>query len=61
MIGKRLFDLGAALGGLVVLSPLLLVVVLLTRIKLGSPVFFRQLRPGLNGKPFQMYKLRSMI
>ena len=57
---KRLFDTLVALFSLVFLSPVLLVVVLLVRCKLGSPVLFRQTRPGLNGKPFEMIKFRTM-
>jgi lipopolysaccharide/colanic/teichoic acid biosynthesis glycosyltransferase len=57
---KRLFDLLLSLGGLVVLSmPLLLLWVLVHR-KLGSPVLFRQVRPGLHGRPFMMVKFRTM-
>jgi sugar transferase EpsL len=44
----------------VVIAPLLLILSLLVRIKLGSPVLFRQQRPGLYGKPFMMYKFRTM-
>jgi sugar transferase EpsL len=58
--GKRLFDLLVALCGMVLLSPLFLVVALLVRVKLGSPVLFRQRRPGLNGRPFTIYKFRTM-
>jgi len=57
---KRLFDLVAAVSGLCVLWPILLLLALLVRIRLGSPVLFRQQRPGLNGEPFYMYKFRSM-
>ena len=46
--------------GLIVLSPLLLILMLLVRLNLGSPVFFRQERPGLNEKIFRLYKFRSM-
>lgn len=57
---KRLFDFTAALFGLLALAlPLLLLIVLIRR-KLGSPVFFTQERPGLHGKPFKMVKFRSM-
>lgn len=58
---KRLFDLLVAGGALVVLSPILLIVALLVRVKLGSPVLFRQQRPGLHGQPFMMLKFRTMI
>lgn len=57
---KRLFDIAAALVALLILSPVILVVALLVRRKLGSPVFFRQTRPGLNGQPFEMVKFRTM-
>ena len=53
-------DVCLALIGLVVLSPILLVVAVLVRIKLGSPIIFKQERAGKNGKPFYMYKFRSM-
>lgn len=58
--GKRSVDLVAASTALVVLSPLLGAVALLVRARLGSPVLFRQERPGLNGEPFEMYKFRTM-
>ncbi len=57
---KRLFDLTAALLGLAALALPLLALIALVRIKLGRPVFFRQTRPGLHGRPFQMVKLRTM-
>lgn len=57
---KRLFDLIAAICGLSLLWPLLLFLALLVRIRLGSPVLFKQQRPGLYGKPFYIYKFRSM-
>jgi lipopolysaccharide/colanic/teichoic acid biosynthesis glycosyltransferase len=46
---------------LLLLSPLMLTVALLVRLKLGSPVLFRQTRPGLRGKPFTLLKFRSML
>ncbi|MGO2134773.1 MAG: sugar transferase [Marinobacter sp.] len=58
---KRLFDIAAAGGGLLLLAPVIAVVAILIRRKLGSPVFFRQTRPGLNGKPFKMVKFRTML
>lgn len=58
--GKRLMDIVLSLCALVLLSPLMLVVALLVRIKLGSPVIFRQERPGLNEKIFTLYKFRTM-
>lgn len=57
---KRLFDLVAAISGLCLLWPLLLLLALLVRMRLGSPVIFSQQRPGLHGKPFYIYKFRSM-
>lgn len=57
---KRLFDFTAALFGLLILLPVLVVVAYLVRTKLGSPIFFTQVRPGLNGKPFKMVKFRTM-
>ena len=60
MLTKRLFDILFSLGWLIAFSPLLLGVALLVRLKLGSPVFFTQVRPGKDGKPFRMVKFRSM-
>ena len=57
---KRAFDLLASTVALVVLSPLLLVLAVLVRRRLGSPVLFRQLRPGLDGEPFRILKFRTM-
>lgn len=53
-------DVFLAAAALVVLSPIILITALLVRIKLGSPVIFRQERAGRNGKPFNMYKFRTM-
>lgn len=60
MLIKRLFDVCAAGLAVSLLSPLLAVLALVVRIKLGSPVLFYQTRPGLRGKPFTMYKFRTM-
>ena len=57
---KRAFDLILTLVTAIFWLPLLLIVALIVRVKLGTPVFFRQERPGLNGKPFRMVKFRSM-
>jgi sugar transferase EpsL len=57
---KRTFDFISSLIGLTILFPILLVVSILIRINLGSPIIFTQQRPGLNGKPFKIYKFRSM-
>lgn len=59
-MSKRLFDICVSVVAIVLLSPLLLVTMLVTRIKLGAPVFFRQQRPGLHGQPFEMAKFRTM-
>lgn len=58
--GKRLFDLALAFSALIVFLPLLLCISLLVRTKLGTPVLFRQIRPGLGGRPFSIYKFRTM-
>lgn len=58
---KRPQDLLCALVALIVLSPVLLITAFLVRVKLGSPVIFKQKRPGLNGKIFTLYKFRTMI
>jgi len=60
IFGKRLFDIISSLCALAVLSPILLFVAVIVRIKLGSPVIFCQQRPGLNGKIFKLYKFRTM-
>lgn len=57
---KRVFDIVGALSGLVLLSPVLLVLALLVRRKLGSPILFTQVRPGRNGRPFKILKFRTM-
>lgn len=57
---KRLFDLLLASLALIVLGVPLLVLIWMVRTRLGSPVFFRQTRPGLHGKPFVMVKFRTM-
>ncbi|PFD42971.1 sugar transferase [Bacillus cereus] len=57
---KRLFDLFVSLSLLVFLLPLIIIVAVLVRIKLGSPIIFKQQRPGLHGVPFFLYKFRTM-
>ena len=57
---KRFFDIILSLCCIIVSSPILLVTALLVRIKLGSPVIFKQERPGLHGKIFALYKFRTM-
>lgn len=57
---KRIMDFILALAALLILSPILIIVALLVKFKLGSPVIFKQERPGLNEKIFTMYKFRTM-
>ena len=57
---KRTFDILGAATGLIVFSPVLIVISLLIRREMGSPVLYRQTRPGRCGKPFQMIKFRTM-
>ncbi len=57
---KRLFDLLLTIPGTLVILPFLLLLALLVRIFHGSPLFFTQVRPGRHGKPFRMYKFRTM-
>ena len=57
---KRIFDIVLSGLALIILSPVIAIVALLVRVKLGSPVIFKQDRPGLNEKIFKMYKFRSM-
>ena len=59
-IGKRLLDLSLTIPGLIIISPIMGAVALLIKIKLGGPVIFCQIRPGLYGKPFTIYKFRTM-
>jgi lipopolysaccharide/colanic/teichoic acid biosynthesis glycosyltransferase len=61
MILKRLFDLLASFGGLIVLSPLLIFVSIWVKVDSKGPVFYRPERGGRFGKPFRIYKFRSMI
>lgn len=58
---KRLFDIVVSACALLMLALPMLVVIWMVRRKLGSPVFFTQVRPGMHGKPFKMVKFRSMI
>jgi lipopolysaccharide/colanic/teichoic acid biosynthesis glycosyltransferase len=58
--GKRLIDLAIALPGLVLLSPIMLLLAMAVRFKLGSPVLFRQARPGFRGGLFTLLKFRTM-
>ena len=57
---KRLFDFTLATLALIAIAPVILLMMLLVRLKLGSPIFFTQIRPGLHGVPFKMVKFRTM-
>ncbi|MGX1173811.1 sugar transferase [Pseudomonas sp. R151218B TE3479] len=57
---KRVIDFVGALVGLIVLSPIIVIVAILIKRRLGGPVLFRQVRPGRGGKPFEMVKFRTM-
>ncbi len=61
LIVKRLIDLVGSLIGLIVLSPVISAVALTIRLADGAPVFFRQTRVGLHGRPFTIYKFRTMV
>mgnify|MGYP001271131797 CR=1 FL=1 len=57
---KRTFDVAAASAGLILLSPVMIGTALVIKRKMGGPVLFRQIRPGLHGEPFELYKFRTM-
>ena len=58
---KRILDIAASVAGLLIFSPMLLILALLIRITMGSPILFKQVRPGLYDKPFLIYKFRTML
>lgn len=58
---KRSFDIIVSFCLMVILSPVIMLTMFAVRSKLGSPILFRQQRPGLNGQPFEMVKLRTML
>lgn len=58
---KRLFDIVSAVMGLLLMAPVMAVLALLVRWHMGAPVLFRQTRPGLHGRPFEMVKFRTML
>lgn len=60
MTVKRLFDIISSSSGLILLAPIILVIAVFIRARLGSPILFFQMRPGLHGKPFKMVKFRTM-
>lgn len=57
---KRLVDILVAVPSVIILSPVLILIGFLVHLKIGAPVLFRQARPGLGGKPFTIYKYRTM-
>lgn len=57
---KRAFDILASASALIILAPVLLAVWVTVRSRMGRPALFRQMRPGLNGRPFEMIKFRTM-
>jgi sugar transferase EpsL len=57
---KRIFDLFLILASSLLVFPICILIALMVKIKLGAPLFFKQVRPGLNGNLFNMYKFRSM-
>ena len=57
---KRTIDVAVAIVGLIMFAPLMIAVAVAVRISLGAPVLFRQTRPGLCGRPFEMFKFRTM-
>lgn len=57
---KRLFDIVFSLLAIIILSPILLIISILVRILIGTPIFFTQQRPGYKGRPFLIYKFRTM-
>lgn len=58
---KRAIDLTISLTLLILFSPIILIVAVMVRFKMGAPILFTQQRPGLHGKPFYLYKFRTMI
>ncbi|MBA3778631.1 MAG: sugar transferase [Chloroflexi bacterium] len=61
MVTKRLLDVVLSAAALLILSPVLLAIAVVVRLQDGSPVFFRQVRVGLHGRPFVVYKFRTMV
>jgi len=58
---KRIFDLILTIPAYFILSPVMILIAAVIRVTMGNPVFFRQIRPGLHGKPFTIYKFRTML
>lgn len=61
MVFKRIFDIGASFFGLVILSPILLLIAIFIKIDSKGPIFFKQQRVGKNKKVFEIYKFRTMV
>jgi len=61
MMLKRIFDSALLALSLPIILPIFIIVAILVRTKLGRPIFFRQMRPGLHGKPFELIKFRTML
>lgn len=59
-ISKRVLDVLLTIPAILVLSPVMLILAILVRVKIGTPIIFRQERPGYKGKPFWLYKFRTM-
>ena len=59
-ISKRILDFALAIPGIVILSPIFLIIAILVGLNYGTPIIFRQKRPGYLGKPFRVYKFRTM-
>ncbi|MEM9953284.1 MAG: sugar transferase [Chloroflexota bacterium] len=58
--GKRVLDIILSVTGLIILAPVMLIIGIIVRFNLGKPIIFKQQRPGLHGKPFTIYKFRTM-
>jgi len=58
---KRIFDLILTIPAYFLLSPLMMLIAVIIRLTMGKPIFFRQIRPGFHGKPFTIYKFRTML
>jgi lipopolysaccharide/colanic/teichoic acid biosynthesis glycosyltransferase len=58
---KRLIDIVGSLIGLALSSPLIIVISIVIYFTMGRPIFFKQVRPGLKGKPFVIYKFKTML
>ena len=61
MMIKSIFDLFLSTFILIIITPFLIILALMVRVSLGSPILFRQLRPGLHSRPFTLFKFRTMM